>query len=76
MPQIKIGTVISNKMSKTIVVKVVSRVKHPLYKKMVTKTKNFKARDELALQIGQQVKIVETRPISKDIHFKVLEVVK
>ena len=74
--QIKVGTVISGKMSKTIVVKVVNRVKHPLYKKMITKTKNFKAHDELGVQVGQKVKIVETRPIAKDVHFKTLEVIK
>ena len=74
--QIKVGTVISGKMSKTIVVKVVNRVRHPLYKKMITKTKNFKAHDELGVQVGQKVKIVETRPIAKDVHFKTLEVIK
>ncbi len=73
MPQVKTGTVISNKMVGTVVVKVASRVKHPLYKKMVTKSKNFKAYDPIGAKIGQKVKIIETRPISGDVHFEVLE---
>ena len=43
---------------------------------MITKTKNFKAHDDLDAKVGQQIKIIETRPFSKDVHFKVLEVVK
>lgn len=74
MPQVKVGTVISNKMEKTAVIKVVHKVKHPLYKKQITKNKKFKAHDELGVKVGQKVKIIETRPISGDIHFKVLEV--
>ena len=76
MPQVKVGTVISNKMQETIVVKVVHKVKHPLYKKQVTKTAKFKAHDQLGAKVGQKVKIIETRPISRDVHFKVLEVLK
>ena len=76
MAQIKIGTVISAKMQKTLLVEVKTRVKHPLYKKMITKTKNFKVHNDLEVQIGRQVKIIETRPFSKDVHFKVLEVLK
>ena len=74
MPQIKTGVVVSNKMQKTVVVKVSTKVKHRLYKKLITKTKKFKAHDEIGVKIGQKVKIIETRPISKDIHFKVVEV--
>ena len=74
MPQIKTGVVVSNKMQKTVVVKVSTKVKHRLYKKLITKTKKFKARDEIGVKIGQKVKIIETKPISKDIHFKVMEV--
>ena len=72
----KIGTVTSNKMEKTIVVKVTSRVKHPLYKKLITKSKKIKAHDELNAQIGDKVKIIEIKPISKTVHFKTLEVIK
>ncbi|OGD85471.1 30S ribosomal protein S17 [Candidatus Curtissbacteria bacterium RBG_13_35_7] len=76
MNQIKIGVVLSNKMQKTIVVKIIMRKKHPLYKKIITKSKNIKARDELGVQVGQKVKIIETKPISRDVHFKTLEVIK
>lgn len=75
MPQIKIGTVVSAKMQKAVVVKVVSKAKHPLYKKIITKSKKFKVRDSLGVKVGQKVKIVETRPVSKGVHFKILEVV-
>lgn len=76
MPQVKIGTVISTKMAKTVVVKVTSQVKHPLYKKMIKKSKKFKAQDNTGVSTGQTVKIIQTRPISKGIHFKVMEVLK
>lgn len=75
MAHFEIGVVVSAKMPKTVVVKVARRVKHPLYKKLVTKTKKFKAHDGIGIQIGQKVKIVETKPIAKDVHFKVVEVV-
>lgn len=76
MPQVKVGTVVSDKMQKTIVVRVVARKKHPLYKKIITKSKKIKAHDNLGVKIGQKVKIIETKPISKGVHFKTLEVVK
>jgi small subunit ribosomal protein S17 len=63
----RIGMVVSDKMDKTIVVAVVRKVKHPLYKKYVTRTNKFKVHDELnQCSIGDEVEIVETRPISKD----------
>lgn len=63
----RIGVVVSDKMDKTIVVAVVRKVKHPLYKKYVTRTKKFKAHDELnECVVGDKVEIVETRPLSKD----------
>ena len=74
MPQIKTGVMVSNKMQKTVVVKVSTKVKHRLYKKLITKTKKFKAHDEIGVNLGQKVKIIETKPISKDIHFKIVEV--
>lgn len=76
MSQVKIGEVISNKMQKTVVVKVESKTKHPLYKKIITRTKKIKVRDELGVTVGQKVKISETKPFSKDVHFKVTEVIK
>ena len=63
----RIGIVVSDKMDKTIVVEVTRKVKHPLYKKYITRTKKFKAHDEQnACGIGDKVEIIETRPISKD----------
>ncbi len=76
MAQTKIGKVISDKMEKTIVIKVVSKVKHPLYKKLITKSKNIKAHDEIGVKIGDKVKIQKTRPYSKTVHYKTTEVLK
>ncbi len=73
----RIGTVVSDKMDKTIVVAVVRKVKHPLYKKYITRTKKFKAHDELnQCGIGDKVKIVETRPISKDKCWRLVEIIE
>lgn len=69
----KIGMVVSDKMDKTVVVKVVSVKRHPKYKKTYKVSKNFKAHDENnEFHVGDKVEIVETSPISKDKHFKVL----
>lgn len=76
MAQVKIGTVISDKMLDTVVVKTTSKTRHPLYKKQVTKSKKFKAHDTLGAKITDQVKIVETKPFSKTVHFKVIEIIK
>lgn len=76
MAQIKTGVIDSVKMQKTVVVKVIEKVKHPFYKKLITKTTKFKAHNELDAQVGQKVKIVETKPVSKETHFKVMEVLK
>ncbi|MGN0798152.1 MAG: 30S ribosomal protein S17 [Christensenellales bacterium] len=73
----KIGVVVSDKMDKTIVVSVVSNVKHPLYKKVVKITKKFKAHDENnECKIGDTVEIMETRPISKTTHFRLLRIIE
>ena len=73
----RIGLVISDKMDKTVVVAVVFKVKHPLYKKYITQTKKFKAHDEEnACGIGDKVKIVETRPLSKDKCWRVAEIIE
>ena len=76
IPQIKTGIVISNKMQKTVVVKIEMKSKHPLYKKIITRSKKIKAHDEIGIKIGQRVKIVEVKPIAKNVNFKVMEVVK
>lgn len=73
----RIGLVVSDKMDKTVVVTVVTKVKHPLYKKYITKTKKFKAHDELnECRIGDKVKITETRPLSKDKCWRVAEIIE
>lgn len=74
--QIK-GTVVSNAMQKTVVVEVVAKYRHPLYRKVVTKHKKFKARNEIeGVVVGDVVVIEETRPISKETHHQVIEKVE
>ena len=71
------GIVTSNSMDKTIVVKVSRRLRHPLYGKFIKKSKNFKAHDEQnACNVGDEVRIMESRPISKDKRWRLLETVK
>lgn len=70
----KTGTVVSDKMQNTIVVKTVAKIKHPLYKKLMSTSKKFKAHNEIGAKKGDKVKIIETKPISKTVHFKVLEI--
>ena len=71
------GTVVSNKMDKTIVVAVETSVKHPIYGKIVKKTYKLKAHDEEnQCQIGDRVKVMETRPLSKDKRWRLVEVLE
>jgi len=68
------GTVVSNKMNKTVVVAVTRLFQHPVYKKTVKRVTKFKAHDEKnACQIGDTVKIIETRPLSKEKRWLVIE---
>ena len=72
-----VGTVVSDKMDKTIVVAVETRVKHPIYKKTVKRTYKLKAHDEEnACKVGDTVKVMETRPLSKDKRWRLVEVVE
>ena len=72
----RIGKVISNKMQKTITVAVDRKVKHPIYGKFVNRTTKFKAHDEEnTAGIGDTVRIMETRPLSKDKRWRLIEVV-
>jgi small subunit ribosomal protein S17 len=72
-----VGTVVSNKMEKTVVIRIERRTLHPLYKKYITRTKKLKAHDEGNLcQIGDLVKIIESRPLSKDKRWSLLEVLE
>ncbi|WP_028552007.1 MULTISPECIES: 30S ribosomal protein S17 [unclassified Paenibacillus] len=73
----QVGKVVSNKMDKTIVVAVETYKKHDLYHKRIKYTKKFKAHDENnEAQIGDVVKVMETRPISKDKRWRLIEVVE
>ena len=75
--KVRIGRVVSNKMDKTIVVAAEDFVRHELYNKPVKRTKKFKAHDENNVcAIGDRVKIMETRPLSKDKHFRLVEVIE
>ena len=74
-PKSRIGTVLSNKMTKTVVVQVERRMKHGKYGKYLTEKKKYKCHDELqAAKPGDKVRIVETRPISKDKRWRVAEI--
>ena len=71
------GKVISNKMDKTIVVAIEDHVKHPLYKKIVKETYKLKAHDENnECKIGDTVKVMETRPLSKDKRWRLVEIIE
>ena len=75
--KVMIGTVLSNKMDKTVVVAVETSVSHKKYGKTVKRTYKLKAHDEEnACQIGDKVKVMETRPLSKDKRWRVVEVVE
>ena len=73
----RVGKVVSNKMDKTIVVAIEDHVKHPLYKKIVKRTYKLKAHDEKnECNIGDTVKVMETRPLSKDKRWRLVEIVE
>jgi small subunit ribosomal protein S17 len=70
------GVVTSNKMMKTVVVEISRTYRHPLYKKVVHSSKRVKAHDELNCQIGDQVKLVASKPISREKHWVVESIIK
>ena len=73
----EIGYVTSDKMDKTVVVSIVELVRHPLYSKAVKRTKKYKAHDENnACKIGDRVRIGETRPLSKDKRWEVIQIIE
>jgi len=73
----KVGKVTSNKMQKTITVAVDRKVKHPIYGKFVNRTTKFKAHDETnTAGIGDTVRIMETRPLSKDKRWRLVEIIE
>ena len=73
----RVGTVVSDKMDKTIVVAVKDSVQHPLYKKILKRTVKFKAHDEKnECRVGDRVRIMETRPLAKDKRWRLVEIVE
>ena len=73
----RVGKVVSDKMDKTIVVAVEEHVKHPLYKKIVKRTYKLKAHDEQnECRVGDTVKVMETRPLSKDKRWRLVEIME
>jgi small subunit ribosomal protein S17 len=71
------GKIVSVKMNKTVVVEIIRKTPHPLYKKLMRRSKNYKADTAgLELIVGQTVKIAETKPMAKGKFFKVMEVIK
>ena len=75
--KVRIGTVVSDKMDKTIVVAINYNVKHPLYGKVVKRTYKLKAHDEGNIcGIGDKVKVMETRPLSRDKRWRLVEIVE
>jgi small subunit ribosomal protein S17 len=75
--KVQIGTVVSNKMDSSIVVKVETLIKHPLYKKYIKKSKKYMAHDaENQCNIGDKVEIVETRPLSKRKNWRLKKIIE
>ncbi|MBR2571550.1 MAG: 30S ribosomal protein S17 [Clostridia bacterium] len=73
----RVGVVVSDKMDKTIVVEIRTRVKHPLYGKIMNRTQKFKAHDENnECGIGDTVRVMETRPLSKDKRWRLVEIIE
>lgn len=73
----RVGKVVSDKMDKTVVVAIVDNVKHPLYKKIIKRTVKLKAHDENnECRIGDRVEVMETRPLSKDKHWRVAKIIE
>ncbi len=75
--KMRVGMVVSDKMMKTVVVSIERRVQHPVYGKMVRRTKKLKAHDEQnEAKTGDTVRIMETRPLSKDKRWRVVEIIE
>ena len=73
----RVGKVVSNKMDKAVVVSIQDNVRHPLYKKIIKRTVKLKAHDEEnSCNIGDTVKVMETRPLSKDKRWRVAEIIE
>ena len=77
MRKLQVGKVVSNKMDKTVVVAIETLVRHPLYGKIMKRTKKFKAHDEEnQCRVGDKVRVMETRPLSKEKRWRVIEILE
>nr|WP_207738166.1 MULTISPECIES: 30S ribosomal protein S17 [Anaeromassilibacillus] len=77
MRKTEVGRVVSNKMDKTVVVAIEDSVKHPLYKKVIKRTVKLKAHDENnECSIGDRVRVMETRPLSKEKRWRLVEIIE
>lgn len=77
MRKVQVGKVVSDKMDKTVVVSIETLVRHPLYGKIIKRTKKFKAHDEEnSCRIGDKVRVMETRPLSKEKCWRVIEILE
>lgn len=74
--KVRIGKVVSDKMTKTVVVLCERQFAHPVYKKIIKRRAKFKAHDEFECHEGDTVKIMETRPFSKDVCWRVVEIIE
>lgn len=75
--KVRIGYVVSDKMDKTVVVELIDKVKHPLYGKVMTRSKRVKAHDEAnACGVGDRVRIMETRPLSATKRYRIVEIIE
>ena len=76
LEKLQTGIVVSNKMDKTVVVRIQRQVQHPLYRKTVLRSEKFKAHDEMQCDVGDRVEITETRPISKEKRWRVSKIIE
>ena len=77
MRKTQVGRVVSDKMDKTVVIAIEDSVRHPKYKKIIKRTVKFKAHDELnQCSVGDRVRVMETRPLSKDKRWRVVEIIE
>lgn len=77
MRKVQVGKVVSDKMDKTVVIAIETLVRHPLYGKTIKRTKKFKAHDEEnTCRVGDKVKVMETRPLSKEKRWRVIEILE
>jgi small subunit ribosomal protein S17 len=74
--KVRTGVVTSDKMEKTVTVSLSRRIPHPVYSKMVSRTSSVKARDDKGARIGDTVRVMETRPVSKTVRWRVVDIVQ